>query len=52
MYWETVKWDFLYWTWGQGGWKRVDVLPENGTDGARILETDKLAVSRERAWMG
>lgn len=28
------------------------MLSENGTGGARILETDKLAVSRERAWMG
>lgn len=28
------------------------VLPENKTDWARILETDKLSASREGAWMG
>lgn len=51
MYGEIVKWDFQYWMWGQGGWRRAEVLSENGTDGAGILKTDTLAVSRERAWM-
>lgn len=50
--WETVKQDFQYWPWGQEGWRKADVLSENRTDWARILETDKLAASGERAWMG
>lgn len=28
------------------------MLPENRTDWARILETDKLAARRERTWIG
>lgn len=50
--WETVKRDFQYWTWGQEGWKRADVLLENRADWARILEADKLAASREESLDG